>query len=333
MWATDQGEGWEQQAPSFPVPWADHNAALQQPAPQSPLLPAVLWGSQKTHTDRGLLHRPGFFLTNTSSGPHRCLEWFSIGKPFRQGYWCRQKIVERVHGAASGSCITHKLQSKSSKPKYIYTNPPVKKSLHGCMQPQNRRNYWTFPSAFLSYLDCRHVMNYSLSSFKDFVCLHKKSKAHTLPQNSCPISLEWSSYDNPTTSMTPCIHHQIVLSADSLTGLSVPCLFEMQKLLLYHQLQWLPRLLLMLSVLHQNLQTALFNSFQHDRMMASLMVCWAVRPPAPNTDPFTSLCTGNSGTALPKSSLPRLRRQTPAPNPRQRANKTWPILQQFSKGS
>lgn len=90
------------------------------------------------------------------------------------------------------------------------------------MQQQNRRNYWTFPSAFLSYLDCRHVMNYSLSSFKDFVCLHKKSKAHTLPQNSCPISLAWSSYDNPTAPMTPCIHRQIVLSADSLTRWVIP---------------------------------------------------------------------------------------------------------------
>lgn len=42
----------------------------------------------------------------------------------------------------------------------------------------------------LSYLDYRHVLNYSLSSFKDFIRLHKKSKAHTLPQSSCPVFLE-----------------------------------------------------------------------------------------------------------------------------------------------
>lgn len=146
--------------------------------------------------------------------------------------------------------------------------------------------------------------------------LHKKSEAHVLPQSSCLIFLEWCSYDKPTTSMTPCIHCQILSSADFLTWLSDPCLFKMQKLLLYHQLKWLPKLFLTLPVLHQNLQMALFNFFQHDRRIALLMVCRAVRPPAPNPDPCTSPGTESSGTALPKGSLPRPRRQAPAPSPR-----------------
>lgn len=175
------------------------------------------------------------------------------------------------------------------------------------------------------------------------LCLHKKHEARTLLFHKAHAL---SFLNEPVTTtlpflwFIPCIHFlfcQIVLPADYLTWLSDPCFFRMQKLLLYHKLKWLPRLFLTLSVLHQNLQMALFNFFHCGRMTVLIMVCWAVKSPAvraaPNTYLSTYTCTGKQGTARPASSLSRLRRQTSVPNPRQRANKIWPILQQFSKDS
>lgn len=79
---------------------------------------------------------------------------------------------------------------------------------------------------------------------------------------------------------------------------------------------------------------ALLSFFYYDRMTVSIMVCWALKSPAVRaalTYPFPSMCTRKKGTAPPESSLCRLKRQTSVPNPRQRANKVWPKLQQFSK--
>lgn len=91
--------------------------------------------------------------------------------------------------------------------------------------------------------------------WKDFMSAQEK-------WSSCP-STEFLLYLSGTMHLWQAYHFYdslysqlIFLSADSLTWLSDPCLFQVQKLLLYHQLKWLPRLFLMLPVLHQHYQKA-----------------------------------------------------------------------------
>lgn len=58
------------------------------------------------------------------------------------------------------------------------------------------------------------------AGFFQILYMSPQEKCSSLPQSSCLIFLECCSYDKTTTSMTPCIHPQILLSADPLTWLS-----------------------------------------------------------------------------------------------------------------
>lgn len=141
----------------------------------------------------------------------------------------------------------------------------------------NQKQLLDFPLYLLIQLDYRHILNHPLSF--QILLVSARNKAHTLLFHKAP-ALSFLNDPVMTTlpllRFIPCIHFlfcQIVLAADYLTWLSDPCLFRMQKSLLYCKLKWLPRLFLTLSILHQNVQTALLNFFHYDRMTVLILAC------------------------------------------------------------
>lgn len=176
---------------------------------------------------------------------------------------------------------------------WVHLYEPIwhRKSLKGRIQQQTRNSYWTFPCiSYPSRLQARIELP---TVFSNTFSLHKKCEAHTLLFHKAPaLSLlnDPVMTTLPFLRFIPCIHFlfcQIVLAADYLTWLSDPCLFRMQKSLLYCKLKWLPRLFLTLSILHQNVQTALFNFFHYDRMTVLILACWALKSPAVRAAPDT----------------------------------------------
>lgn len=127
--------------------------------------------------------------------------WFNIGKTCREilgqaeDYWtCAQR-----HNTQA---VIQVFQAW-----YKYTNPHMKKKFKWIYTAAKQKQLLNF----LLYLPALSILQTGAELFTVFfertLCLHKKSEAHALLQSSCFIFLEWCSYDKPTTSMTPCIHH------------------------------------------------------------------------------------------------------------------------------